>query len=96
VWHAANAVVETLLGAEILLVPSAPCVRVPSAGPASLSQWQTITRGTAFLQTAYLVMAARVGEANGNISWEVRTLFLPRGKSSASCPFSRRHWFKCA
>jgi predicted amidohydrolase len=86
VWHALNAVVETLLGAEILLVPSAPCVKEASAGPASLSQWQTITRGTAFLQTAYLVMAARVGEENGNIFLGGSHVVSPEGEIISQLP----------
>ena len=86
VWHASNAIVETLLGAEILLVPSAPCVKENSAGPVSLSQWQTITRGTAFLQTAYLVMAARVGKENGNIFLGGSHVVSPEGEIISQLP----------
>lgn len=66
VWHAVNGIVETLSGAEVILVPSAPCVREMAAGKSSLAQWEKITRSTAFLQTSYLAMAARVGIEGAN------------------------------
>jgi len=66
IWHAANGIVETLSGAEVLLVPAAPCVLSEAAGEANLDQWETITKATAFLQTSYLVLAARVGMEGGN------------------------------
>lgn len=94
VWHVANAVVETLLGAEILLVPSAPCVKEPGTGPVSLSQWQTITRGTAFLQTAYLVMAARVGEENGNIFLGGSHVVSPEGEIISQLPLFEEALFQ--
>jgi len=65
-WHAVNGIVETLSGAEVLLIPSAPCVRDISSGRSSLGQWQMISRATAFLQTSFLVMAARVGTEGKN------------------------------
>lgn len=94
VWHVTNAVVETLLGAEILLVPSAPCVKERGTGPVSLSQWQTITRGTAFLQTAYLVMAARVGEENGNIFLGGSHVVSPEGEILSQLPLFEEALFQ--
>lgn len=66
IWHAANGIVETLSGAEVLLVPAAPCVLSEEAGPANLEQWETITKATAFLQTSYLALATRVGMEGQN------------------------------
>lgn len=94
VWHAANAIVETLLGAEILLIPSAPCVKKNSAGPDSLSHWQTITRGTAFLQTSYLVMVARVGEENGNIFLGGSHVVSPDGEIISQLPLFEEATFQ--
>lgn len=61
-WHALNGIVETLLGAEILLVPSAPCVMEENDGKVSIARWETITRATAFLQTSFVVMGAMAGQ----------------------------------
>jgi len=60
-WHALNGIVETLCGAEVLLVPAAPCVPDLSEGKASIARWETITKGTAFLQTSFVVMGSLVG-----------------------------------
>ncbi len=65
-WHAMNGIVETLLGAEILLVPSAPCVMDISGGESCLGRWHLITRSTAFLQTTYVVMGALAGTEGNN------------------------------
>jgi len=60
-WHSVNAIAETLLGAEVLLVPSAPCVENAAEGRTCIERWEMITRGTAFLQTSYVVMGALAG-----------------------------------
>lgn len=60
-WHAMNGIVETLLGAEILVVPSAPSVLERPLGKESMSRWEAITKSTAFLQTCYVVVGALAG-----------------------------------
>lgn len=86
IWHAANGIVETLSGAEVLLVPAAPCVLSEEAGPANLEQWETITKATAFLQTSYLVLATRVGMEGQNRFLGGSHVVSPEGRITQRMP----------
>jgi len=86
IWHAANGIVETLSGAEVLLVPAAPCVLSKEAGRANLEQWETITKATAFLQTSYLVLATRAGHEGGNRFLGGSHVVSPEGRITHRMP----------
>ncbi len=86
IWHAANGIVETLSGAEVLLVPAAPCVLSDKAGQGNLDQWETITKATAFLQTSYLVLATRVGMEGGSRFLGGAHVVSPEGRVAHRMP----------
>lgn len=79
-WHAVNGIAETLLGAEVLLVPSAPCVEDVAEGKPCIERWETITRGTAFLQTSYVIMAALVGTESNRFFLGGSHVVTPEGE----------------
>jgi predicted amidohydrolase len=85
-WHAANGIVETLYGAEILVVPSAPCVRDQSHGPISIARWELLSRSAAFLQTSYVVLVSRAGQEGDNTFLGGSHVVSPEGEFICRLP----------
>ncbi len=88
-WHAGNSIVESVSGGEVLIVPSAPCVRETSQGQASLASWKKISRATAFLQTSFIAVVSRVGREGGNQFLGGSHVVSPDGEMLVELPLYR-------
>lgn len=66
-WHPMNAITASLLGAEILLNPSAASVTNRANAASCLENWKRISVGTAFTQTSYYVLCNQAGPAGDGV-----------------------------